>query len=230
MKTFIKKTKLFLIPLFAAAVMFAANGCDKVLAPQADNVDFSVMSTDDTVDNPILVLTAVKLLIKDIKLNVANGIGDSTNFKVGPYILYLDMSSTVNIVSMATIPAGTYDKVRFMVHKLGDNETVTDPEFADANGRYSVVVRGLFAGIPFVYKSTKSAHQKLTFPGQLQVSLSGKSNITLQVKPYLWFRTGGTFIDPSNPNNRSVIDNNIKENINNNFKAFVDNDRNGQPD
>ena len=70
----------------------------------------------------------------------------------------------------------------------------------------------------------------MTFPGNLQVSASGKSNITLQVKPYIWFIKNGLYLDPGDPANESDIDNNIKDNINNNFKCFVVNDRNGLPD
>jgi len=223
-----KISALILAIIFSAAGFY---GCgENSVAPRADNLDMSVMSTADTTDNVgILILDTVKVLIKDIKLNVANSNQDSTNFKVGPYVLYLNLTSSVNIISTAYIPAGTYDKVRFMVHKLGDTETPPDPEFVDPNGRYSVVVKGRFSGIEFVYKSDKSAHQKLTFPNSLQVS-EGKSNITLRIKPYIWFIKNGVYLDPADPNNRNDIDNNIKDNINNNFKIFVDNDRNGLPD
>lgn len=221
-----------LIAVFAFS-SYCMQGCgEDSVTTQADNVDFSSMSTGDSIgsDIGILVLDTVKVLIKDIKLNVANINQDSTNFKVGPYVLYLNMASSVNIISTAYIPPGTYDKVKFDIHKLGDTENPPDPDFADVNGRYSVVVKGRYNGISFIFKSDKSAHQKLTFPGNLQVSASGKSNITLQVKPYIWFIKNGLYLDPTDPANESDIDKNIKDNINNNFKCFVDNDRNGLPD
>lgn len=230
LKSIIKKTAFAVSIIFS---LYALYGCsDDSVAPQADNVDMSVTGSSDTIDNNggILVLDTVKILIKDIKLNVASSSEDSTNFKVGPYVLFLNLNSSVNLIGSAYIPIGTYDKVRFMVHKLDDNEIPPDPEFLDPNGRYSVVVKGWFAGIYFVYKSDKSAHQKLTFPGSLQVSTTVKSNITLKVMPYLWFISGGVYLDPTIKANWSIIDNNIKENINNNFKIFKDNDKNGQPD
>jgi hypothetical protein len=233
MKRFKSVIKNLLFPLFAALIITGINGCgDNTVTPQTDNVDFSSMSTGDTIgDNiGILVLDTVKVLLKDIKLNVANNTHDSTNFKVGPYVLYLNMSSSVNVMSTAYIPAGTYDKVAFKIHKLEDNEAIPDPDFFDANGRYSVVVKGRYSGVEFVFKSSKSAHQKLSFQGNLVVSISGKSNITLQIKPYIWFIKNGLYLDPTVPGNQNDIDNNIKDNINNNFKIFVDNDRNGIPD
>lgn len=230
---FRSKLKIFSIFSLLALSFYFLQGCgEDSVSTQADNVDFSVMSSSDSVGNNIgiLILDTVKVLIKDIKLNVANNNQDSTNFKVGPYVLYLNMASSLNIVSIAYIPPGTYDKVKFDIHKLSDNETPPDPDFVDINGRYSVVVKGRYSGVSFVFKSDKSAHQKLTFPGNLQVSASGKSNITLHAKPYIWFIKNGVYLDPGNPTNHGDIENNIKDNINAHLKVFVDNDRNGQPD
>ncbi|MEP7147018.1 MAG: hypothetical protein ABI792_08405 [bacterium] len=227
----IKSIALFIIILTIVAAL-GINGCrDDLVSTNADNLDFSATSTTDTTDvTGILRIESVKILLKDIKLNVANNNQDSTNFKVGPFVLYLNLQSPVNVISTAYIPPGTYDKVRFMVHKLEDNETPPDPDFVLLNERFSVIVKGTYNNIPFIYRSTKSAHQKLSFPNSLYVTASGKSNITLKVSPYRWFIDNGVYLDPSLEANRNNIDNNIKENINNNFKIFVDNDRNGIPD
>ena len=70
----------------------------------------------------------------------------------------------------------------------------------------------------------------LRFPNSLLVNVGGKTNITLKVTPFSWFVKNGVILDPMNAVNINDIDNNIKENINENFKIFVDNDKNGQPD
>lgn len=208
-------------------------GCkDSVTSPpQTDNLSFSVMSSVDSIGDAqnVLVLDTVKILIKDIKLDVANGNEDSTNFKVGPFVLFLNLTSNINFISSAIIPAGIYQKIKFEVHKLNDNETVPDPEFADANGRYSVIVKGYYQGNYFIYKSSKSAHQILHFPVILPISLS-QSNVTMLVKPYIWFMKNDVYLDPRETSNSNDIDNNIKDNIKNNFKAFKDDDKNGLPD
>ncbi|MDZ4712949.1 MAG: hypothetical protein SGI89_11585 [bacterium] len=230
MKNAIVKTKLLIFAIILIPIISFLGCKEDSVSPQTDNLDFSVKGSSDSTDNiGILRLTEVKILLKDIKLNIA-GNQDSNNFQTGPFVLYLNLLTNVNVIGTGLIPAGTYDKVRFMVHKLENNETPPDPEFADANGRYSVIVKGTYGGVPFVYKSTKSAHQKLTFPGNLQVTATGKSNITLLVKPYMWFIKNNAYLDPLDPSNENDIDNNIKNNINNNFKCFVDNDRNGAPD
>jgi hypothetical protein len=190
------------------------------------------MSSTDTVGDSqsILILDTVKILIKDIKLKLSNTNEDSTDFKVGPFVLFLNLSSGVNIISSAAIPAGEYRKIKFEVHKLNDNEVLPDLDFADANGRYSVIVKGWYLGNYFIYKSTKSAHQILQFPMDVPISMTAVSNVTLVVRPYIWFIKNGTWLSPFDIANSNDIDNNIKDNINHNFKAFRDNDRNGLPD
>jgi hypothetical protein len=234
MKTTIFKNKISLLIL--AVVISAAGfyGCNDstTVAPTTDNMSFSGMSSMDTVGDSqnILILDTVKILIKDIKLKLSNTNEDSCNFKVGPFVLFLNLTTGVNVISSAVIPAGEYRKIKFEIHKLNDNEAPPDPEFADANGRYSVIVKGRYLGNYFVYKSTKSAHQILQFPADVPISMTYATNITLVVRPYIWFIKNGMWLNPFISANSNDIDNNIKDNINHNFKAFKDNDRNGYPD
>ncbi|MBN1633327.1 MAG: hypothetical protein JW917_04090 [Ignavibacteria bacterium] len=222
---------LILAILFSAAGFYGCNE-SSTNPTQSDNLIFSSMSSTDSIGDSqnILILDTVKILIQDIKLNVANNNQDSVNFKVGPYVLFLNLTAGVTTISSAIIPAGEYQKIKFEIHKLNDNEPVPDPEFADNNGRYSVIVKGWYLGNYFIYKSTKSAHQILNFPSSMPITTEYVSNITLHVKPYIWFISNGVYLDPGVAANSNDIDNNIKNNINNNFKAFRDNDRNGVPD
>jgi len=234
MKRSILKCKISALILTIIISTAGFYGCsDTVTNPaDTDNLSFSAMSsTDSTGDSQnILVLDTVKILIKDIKLNVSNNNQDSTNFKTGPFVLFVNLTSNINLITSAIIPSGSYDKIKFEVHKLNNDEAVPDPDFADVNGRYSVIVKGKYLGNYFVYRSTKSAHQILNLPTAVSVSPDIKSNITMVIKPYIWFISNGVYLDPRIPANSNDIDNNIKNNINNNFKAFKDDDRNGLPD
>jgi hypothetical protein len=229
----LKKSLSILFPIAITAFIYF--NCTDNTVTQNDNLDFSYIGSPDSVgDNTgILTLDTIKLLLKDIKLNVAST-GDSNNFKTGPYVVFFIVSTTgtVNIAATGYIPPGTYDKVKFEIHKLEDNETPPDPEFADAQGRYSVIAKGTYLGDRFVYKSTKSAKQQIQCTNNLFVTSEGKTNITLMVKPYIWFinQSTGAYMDPRDPNNANDIDNNIKDNIKHNLKCFKDNDRNGIPD
>lgn len=234
MKTINLINKLIAIIISAIFSIAVFNGCgdSSVTTNQTDNLSFSGVSSVDSVGDTqnILILDTVKILLKNIKVKVANNNEDSSNFKVGPFVLFLNLNSNVNVISSAIIPAGNYRKIKFEIHKLEDAEAIPDPEFADANGRYSVIVKGTYLGVYFVYKSSKSAHQTLQFPRDMSITASDLANITLIVKPYIWFIKDNAYMNPMDPANMNDIDNNIKDNIKNNFKAFKDNDRNGIPD
>ena len=231
-------TKLFskLKLTFAAALtILLLNGCkEDAVQPGADsdNLDFSAVSSSSVTSSSAIILeiNVVKVLIKDIKLNVSGSNENTVNYKTGPLVLNLDFKNNVNFVSSAYIAAGTYDRVKFEIHKLSDNEPAPDPEFIDASGRYSIIVKGRVNGASFVFKSSMSSHQIVAFQNSLVVTAQGKSNITLQANPYIWFVKAGLFIDPLDEANRTDIELNIKNNINNNIRVFVDNDMNGQPD
>ena len=225
-----KFSVLIFMVLISAVGFYSCNKTSPVTS-QADNLSFSAMSSADSVGDAqnIIILDTVKILIKDIKLDVADNHQDSSDFKIGPFVLFLNLTSSINTISSAIIPYGDYEHVKFEVHKLNDNEAVPDPEFADVNGRYSVIVKGFYLGNYFVYRSSKSAHQILNFPNNVSIS-AAYSNITMIVKPFIWFIKNGAFLDPKDPANSNDIDNNIKDNINHNFKAFRDDDRNGLPD
>ncbi len=226
-----KINALILAILISAAGLYGC-GNSSITSTNANNLSLSAMSSTDSAGDSqnFFILDTVKILIKDIKLDLASTSEDSSDFKVGPFVLFLNLSSSINTISSALIPAGVYERVKFDVHKLDNNEAVPDPEFADVNGRYSVIIKGTYLGNYFVYRSTKSAHQILNFPSTLPIIATSLSNITLIVKPYIWFVKNGGYLDPRDPANSNDIDNNIKDNINHNFKAFKDNDRNGLPD
>ncbi len=230
-----KLTNKFYITLLLAFGVFIAGCSNETVTPgAADNIQYSYyQSPDTTVDNiGLLTLDTVKILLKDIKLNVANS-SDSSNSKVGPFALMLNLGAVggVNMIGSNLIPVGTYDKIKFEVHKLSDNETPPDPEFLDSLGRYSTVVKGTYNGLRFTFKSDVSSKQKLDFPNALVVTETS-TNVTIKIQPYLWFVNEATnlYMDPTDPGNRGEIEKNIKENIKANFKAFKDADRNGIPD
>lgn len=192
--------------------------------PDIDNFGVSSHSTPDTTDSGILEIDMAKVLIKDIKVNVS-GSGEN-NFKTGPYVMYLGLNSAVNVIDTGYLLAATYDKIKVEIHKPNSNETIPDPEFRDSLDTYSVIVKGRFNGLPFTYKSKKSAHLFLTFPNEIIVTESLKTNVTISVNPYTWFIESGVYLDPAVPGNENTIDNNIKDS----FKAFKDDDKNGMPD
>ena len=86
MKTTNLKYKISALIITAFISIAALNGCgdSTVSTTEADNLSFSGVSSVDSVGDiqNVLILDTVKILIKDIKVKVANNNEDSTNFKV----------------------------------------------------------------------------------------------------------------------------------------------------
>ncbi|HEY5124421.1 MAG TPA: hypothetical protein VIK14_11865 [Ignavibacteria bacterium] len=214
-------------------VISVLNGCsnkDNITNPDKINLALNHFTTADTsVADDNLLLDTVKILLKDLKFGVS-GSDDSISFYTGSFLLTLRFNSLVIALTSGLIPAGTYDEFKFEVHKLDTNEIISDPEFTDANGRYSIITKGSFNGNRFVFKSVSSARKNLQFQNPAAVSSSDVTYITLSIKPYIWFLKNGNYLDPRIPANANDINSNIQNALNHSFIAFKDNDRNGIPD
>jgi len=223
---------LILFLFFFLIMGFKFSGCSDSLVEndQNDNLSLSVKSTLQA-DNPAntLTITSAKFLIKEIEFE-NEGSSNSHEFRIGPYAVNLNMSGTLIEIIKGNIPSGMYEKIKFKIHKPEEFEPIPDPEFREGTSgqqRYSVIAKGQFNGINFVYKSRESINMKLTFQNLINISSTSAFNITAIVNPYKWFSFNGNYIDPSNPNNTNIIDDNIKDSFEN---VFEDNDKDGHPD
>lgn len=176
-----------------------------------------------------LELDTVKILLRDIKLRNQNGM-DSLNIKVGPFIVYLNLAGTTTDFAIGEIPPGSFDRIKFEIHKIEASQTVADSEFkegTDESLRYSVIVKGKYNTVPFVYKSRKSAHQDLKLTEPVTVDQGGVANLTIIVDPNTWFVKNNTVLNPADAANENDIDNNIKDSFK---QAFKDNNHDGHKD
>lgn len=185
-----------------------------------------------------LVLSEVKILIRDIKLEHEDGEdfesdsqseGDDQEeyIKVGPFVVNLNIEGLTTDFAVQGIPAGTYDEIKFKIHKLEASEIPPDPEFINGDERYSVIVKGTYNSVPFIYKSKKSSHQELEFDPPINVEANTSTSLTITVDPYSWFYKDSILLDPSDSANENDIDNNIEKSFK---KAFEDNDDDGEED
>ncbi|HEY3252255.1 MAG TPA: hypothetical protein VGK25_14190 [Ignavibacteria bacterium] len=192
-----------------------------------DNLSMSV-KTDNSATNPTeIIIDEAKALITEVELEQEPS-GQEQHLRIEPFVIHFNMDGTLITVTSGNIPSGNYNKIKFKIHKPEDNETPPDPEFKEGtsgNQRYSFIIKGRFNGNSFIYKSRKSANLVVNFPSPINFQQEG--NITILINPSLWFKNGSVVIDPRNPSNENIIDDNLK----NSFKrAFKDDDRNGLPD
>ncbi len=188
-----------------------------------------------------LVLTEVKILIRDIKLehqdgedfetdSKSDGNDQEENVKVGPFVVQLNVNGVTTDFAVNGIPAGTYDEIKFKIHQIQGSETPPDPEFKEAGDsslRYSVIVKGTYNLEPFVYKSRKSAKQEIEFNPAITVEANTPTSLTITVDPFSWFYKNNVLLNPSDPANVNDIDNNISQSFK---KAFEDKNEDGVED
>jgi hypothetical protein len=226
-----KINKLTLLSTSAAILMlFTFTACDTSENTNGTvSLSFSKSTTLLKTTDSAIELDTIKILIRDIKIKSKSGT-DSTNIKVGPFVVKLNLLGTTTDFAISGIPANSYDRIKFEIHKIEASETLSDPEFregTDESLRYSVIVKGKYNTVPFIYKSRKSAKQDLHLETPVTVDENGVANLTITVDPFTWFVDGTNTLDPTNPANENDIDNKIKESFK---KAFRDNNHDGNED
>lgn len=228
------KNKIINSMLFLVLVAFVTIvGCknDDGISPNmtgADNVSVGYFAPSKSTDNTIII-TEAKLLLRKLDIELAES-EDASEIKLGPFVVYLDMNAKVVLAGVTKIEAGNYDEIHFQIHKPSPQENISDPDFTESTSkRFSVVVKGIFNGVSFVYKSPITVAKEIEFENQ-PISIGAVPpvvNITIVVDPYSWFDKNGVIMDPTDENNWNDIDHNIKESLK---RAFRDMDLNGEPD
>jgi hypothetical protein len=215
--------------LLFSAVLFL-NGCsDTNTGPALTNTEVSYMSTSDGLVDGGLQIDSAKIMIKDIRFGISSDSNTITNFRVGTYTLYLNMTSSVRLLADAYVAPATYVRSSFEVHQATSDEA-PDPDFFDATGAYSIVVMGSYNGTQFKFRSQLDMREMLTMQTPVTITTDAVSNITLRVSPYKWFISGGGYLDPTLTVNTPLINANIQGNIGGGFSMYKDTNKDGNPD
>jgi hypothetical protein len=237
------------IAVAATIFLFQFQGCNTNTTNPAGStvsLSFSTSSGLNKTNLTSIELDTVKILIRDVKLENESdssdyeshsGMHSDTSFeyksedvKVGPFVVYLNLNGLTTDFAVNNIPAGSYNEIKFKIHQIQASEVPPDPEFkegTDEAHRYSVIVKGKYNSVPFVYKSRKPAYQKIKLDTLLQVQENSVTNLTITVDPNSWFMNGQTELDPTDSTNAYIIDNNIAKSFR---SAFEDDNHDGQCD
>jgi hypothetical protein len=182
-----------------------------------------------------ITISRARFVLSRIKLKTS---ADSTNFKTEPLIIELNLNGSVQTVGVVGVPFGTFREIEFKVHRVDSSDFVGSSQtklaqFADflAGDRYSIIIEGTVyrtgeTGQAFVFRSRLMDEQKRDFIPELVVSEGSPAvNVTMLISSFGWFRdSGGTLLDPTDGNNESLIDHNLKSSI----EFYKDNNRDGE--
>lgn len=168
-----------------------------------------------------IVINRARLLISTIKMhrdeNDTLGEGE---IKIGPFIAEFNASGAT-ILSKVTIPPGTYDRMKFEMHKLNDKDDATllnDALFGDFvnGGRYTAIIDGKAyvngVGYPFSFKTSKTDNVTVFVNPPAVFSAGSSYNLALVFDPKLVFTQGGSRpLDPRSSDNQHAIEDLIKD-------------------
>jgi hypothetical protein len=215
------------------AVGVIAVGCDltesNVDGPSDVQVQMRVNTTPAakamlTVNNEnsnTLEIQEVKLFIEEMELESVND--DSSDFEIEYFIADLPLDGSPLVITEKSIPAGLYDEFELEIEKPDDDDDieVNDSDFRDETGSYSLVVKGLFNGEEFTFRSTEDFELEMDLNPPLEVTETESSTLVVSVDVNSWFKdSNGEYLDPKDFTNTERIN----ETIENSFDGFEDDD------
>jgi hypothetical protein len=172
-----------------------------------------------------IYVTRIRLLISNLKMHQGND-ADSANtekdrtVKVGPFLVQYDSAGS-HVFTNASVPAGSYDRIKFEFHKLTNSEKDTylnDPLFQDfvTDDRYTVIIDGWVwdEGVmsQFTYRSKATDNLQVRFDPDLVLAEGTTTNLALQFSPKAVFKKGSNMpLDPRDGSNHSEMEKAIKD-------------------
>jgi hypothetical protein len=192
-------------------------------------------------DDEILI-DGIQLVLRKIHFDGAptascpeDGEGDTgcAEVRLGPVLFDLPLDQGSSPVFSALLPVGTYDRLKFQIHKPsnanGDADLVAQhPEMEDASLR----VTGTYNGTAFTFTSDLTEVEDLTLAEPVEVAADAEVPVTLHVDASGWFvdQAGTGLVDPAQANDGLPFESLVEQNIRASFRAFRDADADGAAD
>jgi hypothetical protein len=152
----------------------------------------------------------------------------------GPFLVQL-LSGQPTQITLDTIPAGVYNGIKFVIHKLRMRDVMRNPSFPDSLEGFSIMIKGSlkYAGLPrssFVYKT--DIDEEFKVKGNFMVSPGDR------LVPYVlnfdiasWFiGPAGRILDPASFPDRWIIRQTIKAALKGRVHGGRDFNDDGDPD
>ncbi len=186
--------------------------------PQSIVVDSDKQITAVFEKDPNFGITVqdVKFYIKEMELGGARRTGD---FKTKDFILNVPVDGSPFEITHVSIPRGFYDELELDIDKPKSKDRVDDSDFRDGSDSYSIVVKGIYNGTDFTYRSSEDFEIDVDISPNLEITSGQTSIIAIAIDFDGWFKDGsGGILDPRDSGNTKKIDKNIEDS----FSDFED--------
>lgn len=172
-----------------------------------------------------VVISRVRFVFSDLKLHLSSDDSadsdDKGMIKSGPVLMEYLPGSSVSSAS-ASIPTGSYSRIKYEIHKLDDSKSsdtaaINDPAYADfiTGGRYTYIIEGLIwntnSAVAFTFKSSKNENLNLDLDIPVTIVENEVAPITLAFDPTGLFKQGAKPLDPRYEENRNDIEKMVKD-------------------
>lgn len=218
--------------LFLASLFFIATGCNLANSDGDTAKDVAVTmqvqnsSAAKLKANAIDSLTEIKLLVEELELESATE--DSMDFEVESLVIDLPLDGTTLQLTSHPIPAGFYDEFELEIAHDEDAQLLDDPDFSEGDSRFSMVIKGIYNGEEFMFRSEEDFEIELELNPPLEISdNTGSAQVAIKIDTSTWFLDSqGNPLDPTDPVNYNTIN----ENIERSFDAEADDDNDDEDD
>lgn len=165
-----------------------------------------------------VVIQEIKLFIEEMELESIQN--DSLDFEIENFIVNLPLDGSPLVLTEQVFPAGIYDEFEIEIEKPDDLDVnVSDPDFRDDSGSYSIVVSGLYNGTEFTFKSSEDFEIEIELNPALEITDGESALLVLTMEISNWFKgADGVDLDPNDSANTEQIN----ENIEISFEVFED--------
>ena len=164
---------------------------------------------------------------------------DCEEIELSPQILDLPLGTGASRTISVSVAPGTYHEIEFRVEKLGDESdedglVAVNPEMDGV----SIRIVGTYddgtgtGAVDFVFTTDLDVEQEIELATPLTVDATGAGDLTLFVDIGTWFlnQAGTAFVSPDEANKGGQFESEVKNNIQQSFDAFEDDDHDGHSD
>ena len=214
--------KYFYFSVIAALTVFLTISCDALQngdSPASVQVQMQVENTatlgkvatgsgTQSAANEI-VLEEVKLFVEEFELESLRD--DDYDFELDDIIVNLPLDGKPFTITQQEVRPGLYEEFEMEVERPGDGVEVSDDDFSDDTGRYSIAVRGTFNGEEFFFRSKRDFELEMDLNPPLEIVEGEEFSLTLGVDLSKWFYDSGSddYLDPSDEANIDKINSSI---------------------